>query len=68
VGASLAFARLLFPLPFFETVEGYYSGSWNEAESLEALENCEERSKKEEALLTRFEDLGVNPIYKVDWL
>lgn len=67
-GASLAFARLLFPLPFFETVEGYYSGSWNEAESLQALENCEGRSKKEEVLLTRFENLGLSPIYKVDWL
>ena len=68
VGASLAYTRLLFPLPFFETVEGYYSGNWNEEESLQALERCERVSKKEEELLTLFEKIELSPIYLVDWL
>jgi spore coat protein YutH len=68
VGASLAYARLLFPLPFFETVEGYYSGDWNEVEALEALARCERVSKNEEGLLTRIEKVGLSPFYKVDWL
>jgi spore coat protein YutH len=68
VGASLAYARLLFPLQFFETVEGYYTGNWNAEEAFQALEKCERVSKIEEGLLTRFEKVGLSPIYKVDWL
>lgn len=68
VGASLAYARLLFPLPFFETVEGYYSGQLNEEESLHRLEQCHLISEREEKLLTQVDQMGLQPLSYVDWL
>ncbi|WEG13778.1 hypothetical protein PU629_05270 [Pullulanibacillus sp. KACC 23026] len=68
VGASLAYARILFPLSFYETVEGYYSGSYNQGEALRRLEDVQLKSQTEENLLKALPSLGLNPIAKVDWL
>lgn len=68
VGASLAYARLLFPLTFFETVEGYYSGKLNEEEARLQLQRGDQLSEKEEAILRQFKSLGLEPIAEAEWL
>ncbi len=68
VGMSLAYARLLFPFPFFETVEGYFAGQFNEEDALKKLDRCLKMSVREEALLSRFSNLGLTPVVEVDWL
>lgn len=74
-GWRLLYGRLLFPLPYFEAVEGYYLAGTEEIRSIYAdqLETIVENSNRIEAFLRNFYEMVRIPteklgIREIDWL
>lgn len=66
----LLFSRLMFPIVYIETIEGYYRSSLNKHKDAyaEQLEQVLHRSTEHEANLRAFQQRQSNRLPQVDWL